>query len=354
MAILDETFLGNSIEDWGIALGIILGAFIATKIAYWIIANVVKKLTKKTKTNLDDVLIETLEKPIIYSILILGYWIAIHYVDLSDNPGILSFLEGVAGIAIIITLTSIVSRVFDALVTEIVLPYVEKTEGGADNYMLPIIRKVTKSIIWVFGIIIGLDNIGFDITAMIAGLGIGGLALALAAQDSVKNIFAGIMIFLDKPFKMQDRIQIEGFDGIVEEVGLRSTRVRTLDGRIVTIPNSTFTDNSVVNVTSQPALKITLNLGLTYDTSEEDMQKGVDILREIVADNSEILEQDCAVGFKDFGDFSLGILFLYYIKPEAHWLDSQNTISKDVLKRFNAAGLDFAFPTQTLLNKEIT
>jgi len=354
MTFLDEKFLGNTIEDWGIALAIILGAFIATKIAYWIIANVVKKLTKKTKTNLDDVLIETLEKPIIYSILILGYWIAIHYVDLSDNPGILSFLEGVAGIAIIITLTSIVSRVFDALVTEIVLPYVEKTEGGADNYMLPIIRKVTKSIIWVFGIIIGLDNIGFDITAMIAGLGIGGLALALAAQDSVKNIFAGIMIFLDKPFKMQDRIQIEGFDGIVEEVGLRSTRVRTLDGRIVTIPNSTFTDNSVVNVTSQPALKITLNLGLTYDTSEEDMQKGVDILREIVADNSEILEQDCAVGFKDFGDFSLGILFLYYIKPEAHWLDSQNTISKDVLKRFNAAGLDFAFPTQTLLNKEIT
>ena len=354
MAFLDEKFLGNSVEDWGIALAIILGAFIATKIAYWIIANVVKKLTKKTKTNLDDVLIETLEKPIIYSILIWGYWIAIHYVDLSDNPGILSFLEGVAGIAIIITLTSIVSRVFDALVTEIVLPYVEKTEGGADNYMLPIIRKVTKSINWVFGIIIGLDNIGFDITAMIAGLGIGGLALALAAQDSVKNIFAGIMIFLDKPFKIKDRIQIQGFDGVVEEVGLRSTRVRTLDGRIVTIPNSTFTDNSVVNVTSQPALKITLNLGLTYDTSEEDMQKGVDILREIVADNSEILEEDCAVGFKDFGDFSLGILFLYYIKPEAHWLDSQNVISKEVLKRFNAAGLDFAFPTQTLLNKEIT
>ena len=188
---------------------------------------------------------------------------------------------------------------------------------------------------------------------MIAGLGIGGLALALAAQDSVKNIFAGIMIFLDKPFKIKDRIQIEGFDGVVEEVGLRSTRVRTLDGRIVTIPNSTFTDNSVVNVTSQPALKITLNLGLTYDTSEDDMQKGVDILRAIVADHSNILEKDCAVGFKDFGDFSLGILFLYYIKPDAHWLDSQNTISKEVLKRFNGAGLDFAFPTQTLLNKEI-
>jgi MscS family membrane protein len=352
MEFLDYRFLGNSIEVWAVALAIIIGTFVATKIVYWVLSNILRKLTAKTKTNLDDVLIDKLEKPIRYSILIIGYWIAIHYIYI-ENEGVMNFLEAVASIAAVLTLTSITSRVFDALVTEVVQPMVEKTEGGADNYILPIISKAVKGIIWTFGIIIGLDNIGFDITAMIAGLGIGGLALALAAQDSVKNIFAGIMIFLDKPFKIKDRIQIEGFDGVVEEVGLRSTRIRTLDGRIVTIPNSTFTDNSVVNVTSQPALKIVLNLGLTYDTDEVGMQKGVDILRQIVADNSEILEEDCSAGFKDFGDFSLGILFIYYVKPEAHWLDSQNTISKEVLARFTAAGLDFAFPTQTLLNKSI-
>ena len=352
MEFLDYRFLGNSIEVWAVALAIIIGTFVATKIVYWVLSNILRKLTAKTKTNLDDVLIDKLEKPIRYSILIIGYWIAIHYIYI-ENEGVMNFLEAVASIAAVLTLTSITSRVFDALVTEVVQPMVEKTEGGADNYILPIISKAVKGIIWTFGIIIGLDNIGFDITAMIAGLGIGGLALALAAQDSVKNIFAGIMIFLDKPFKIKDRIQIEGFDGVVEEVGLRSTRIRTLDGRIVTIPNSTFTDNSVVNVTSQPALKIVLNLGLTYDTDKAGMQKGVDILRQIVADNSEILEEDCSAGFKDFGDFSLGILFIYYVKPEAHWLDSQNTISKEVLARFTAAGLDFAFPTHTLLNKSI-
>ena len=352
MEFLDYRFLGNSIEVWAVALAIIIGTFVATKIVYWVLSNILRKLTAKTKTNLDDVLIDKLEKPIRYSILIIGYWIAIHYIYI-ENEGVMNFLEAVASIAAVLTLTSITSRVFDALVTEVVQPMVEKTEGGADNYILPIISKAVKGIIWTFGIIIGLDNIGFDITAMIAGLGIGGLALALAAQDSVKNIFDGIMIFLDKPFKIKDRIQIEGFDGVVEEVGLRSTRIRTLDGRIVTIPNSTFTDNSVVNVTSQPALKIVLNLGLTYDTDEVGMQKGVDILRQIVADNSDILEEDCSAGFKDFGDFSLGILFIYYVKPEAHWLDSQNTISKEVLARFTAAGLDFAFPTQTLLNKSI-
>jgi MscS family membrane protein len=352
MGFLERIILGNSIQTWAIALVIILGTFVATKIVYWIIANIVKRLTAKTKTNLDDVLIEKLEKPIRYAILILGYWIVIHYIKIENN-NLLSFLEGVASLSAVLIVTSIASRVFDALVTEVVLPIVEKTEGGGDNYILPIISKAVKGVIWTFGVIIGLDNIGFDITAMIAGLGIGGLALALAAQDSVKNIFAGVMIFVDKPFKMKDRIQIEGFDGVVEEVGLRSTRIRTLDGRIVTIPNSTFTDNSVVNVTSQPALKIVLNLGLTYDTDEAGMQQGVDILRQIVIDHSTILENDCSAGFKDFGDFSLGILFVYYVKPDAHWLDSQNTICKEVLKRFNAAGLDFAFPTQTLLNKTI-
>lgn len=352
MEFLERIILGNSIQDWAIALGIIVGTFIATKVVYWFIANIIKKITAKTKTNLDDVLIEKLEKPIRYSIFIFGYWVAIHYLNIS-NLGLLSFLEGVASLSLVLTLTSTASKVFDALVTEVVLPLVEKTEGGADNYILPVLSKAVKGIIWTFGVIIGLDNIGFDITAMIAGLGIGGLALALAAQDSVKNIFAGIMIFVDKPFKVKERIQIEGFDGVVEEVGLRSTRIRTLDGRIVTIPNSTFTDNSVVNVTSQPALKIVLNLGLTYDTDEDRMQQGVDILRQIVADHSTILESDCSAGFKDFGDFSLGILFVYYVKPDAHWLDSQNTICKEVLKRFNAAGLDFAFPTQTLLNTTI-
>ena len=135
MEFLDKVVLGNTVEDWGIALGIIIGSFLATKIIYWIIANVVKRLTKKTKTNLDDVLIETLEKPIIYSILIWGYWIAIHHIDLSGSPRVLFFLQGIASVSIILTLTSIVSRVFDALVTEIVQPYVEKTDGGADNYL---------------------------------------------------------------------------------------------------------------------------------------------------------------------------------------------------------------------------
>ena len=350
MEIIHQEFYGNSILNWGIAVGILILSFVVVKMLYWIFSNVIRRLTSKTKTNLDDVLIDKLEKPLTYLVLILGYWISIHYLVFKEEVEIV--LENAAYFLLVIDVTAILSRIVDALISEVIMPITEKSDSSFDNQLIPVIQKGVRSIIWILGIIIGLDNIGFDITAMIAGLGIGGLALALAAQDSVKNIFAGIMIFLDKPFRIKDRIQIDGFDGIVEEVGLRSTRLRTLEGRIVTIPNSRFTDNSVTNVTSQPTLKVKLNLGLTYDTDENQMQKAIDILEDIVKDQ-EAITDDYAAGFNGFGDFSLNILFIYYVKPDSHWLDTQTLVNKEILRRFNKEGLEFAFPTQTILKKDI-
>jgi len=350
MEVLHQEFYGNSILNWAIAVGILLLSFLVVKVLYWIFSNIISRLTSKTKTNLDDVLIDKLEKPLTYLVLILGYWISIHYLVFKEEVELV--LENAAYFLLVIDVTAILSRIVDALITEIIMPISEKSDSSFDNQLIPVIQKGVRSIIWILGVIIGLDNIGFDITAMIAGLGIGGLALALAAQDSVKNIFAGIMIFLDKPFRIKDRIQVDGFDGIVEEVGLRSTRLRTLEGRIVTIPNSRFTDNSVTNVTSQPTLKVKLNLGLTYDTDEVQMQKAIDILEDIVK-NQEAITDDYAAGFNGFGDFSLNILFIYYVRPNSHWLDTQTLVNKEVLRRFNKEGLEFAFPTQTILKKDI-
>ena len=350
MEIIHQEFYGNSILNWAIAVGILILSFVVVKMLYWIFSNVIRRLTSKTKTNLDDVLIDKLEKPLTYLVLILGYWISIHYLVFKEEVEIV--LENAAYFLLVIDVTAILSRIVDSLISEVIMPITEKSDSSFDNQLIPVIQKGVRSIIWILGIIIGLDNIGFDITAMIAGLGIGGLALALAAQDSVKNIFAGIMIFLDKPFRIKDRIQVDGFDGIVEEVGLRSTRLRTLEGRIVTIPNSRFTDNSVTNVTSQPTLKVKLNLGLTYDTDENQMQKAIDILEDIVKDQ-EAITDDYAAGFNGFGDFSLNILFIYYVKPDSHWLDTQTLVNKEILRRFNKEGLEFAFPTQTILKKDI-
>jgi len=350
MEYLNKDFFGNSIQHWIIAFLVLFGSFILVKILYWIFSSVFKNLTSKTKTNLDDILVKNLQKPLTNLVVIGAYYFSVSYLHFDKNIEII--LVNIAYLLITITLTSIVSKIFDALISEVILPIYKKSETSFDSHLIPVIQKAVRAIIWSLGIVIGLDNIGFDITAMIAGLGIGGLALALAAQDSVKNIFAGIMIFLDKPFKINDRIKIDGHDGTVEEVGLRSTRIRTLEGRIVTIPNCTFTDNSVINVTSQPALKVKINLGLTYDTNEEQMQKAIDILQDIVK-RQDAITNNYAAGFNGFGDFSLNILFMYYVKPESHWLDTQTLVNKEVLRRFNEEGLEFAFPTQTIFKKEI-
>ena len=198
-----------------------------------------------------------------------------------------------------------------------------------------------------------IDNAGYKIGPLLAGLGIGGIALAMAAKDTIANIFGGFTIFTDKPFMVKDRIKIDGFDGFVEEIGLRSTRVRTLDGTQVTIPNSHFSDSAVENITREPTRKVVLNLGLTYDTTPANMEKARKLLKQIATKNNGVNDK-FLISFNAFGDFSLGILFIYYIKKSADILETQNDMNNEILTKFNESGLSFAFPTQSIemLNKK--
>ena len=358
MEFLEKIYYHNTVLQWAIALGIILGGVIFAKILYWFTSTIIKKITAKTKTKLDDLLVDKLEKPIIFIVIIAAYYWAISYLNFPTDAvgktnGLENLLFKLSTFALVINITWMISRILDAVVEEYVVPIAEKSESDFDDQVLPILRKGIRAIIWIMGIIIGMDNLGIDITAMIAGLGIGGLALALAAQDMVKNIFGGIMIFLDKPFKIGERIQIDGFDGTVEEVGLRSTRVRTLEGRLLIINNSTFSDNTVVNVSAEHTRKVVLNLGMTYDTTPEQMQQSMDILKEIVIAHPAIETEDASIGFNAYGDFALGILFVYRIKKEGDILQTQTEINLEILKRFNGEGLEFAFPTQTVFKKEM-
>ena len=358
MDFLEKIYYHNTVLEWAIALGIILGGVIVAKILYWFTSTFIKKITAKTKTQLDDLLIDKVEKPVIFIVIIAAYYWAISYLNFPTGPGgeingMEKLLFKLATFAMVIDITWMISRILDAVVEEYVVPLTEKSESDFDDQVLPIMRKGIRAVIWIMGIIIGMDNLGIDITAMIAGLGIGGLALALAAQDMVKNIFGGIMIFLDKPFKIGERIQINGFDGTVEEVGLRSTRVRTLEGRLLIINNSTFSDNTVINVTAEHTRKVVLNLGMTYDTTPEKMQRSMDIIKEIVLADPGMDENDTSIGFNAFGDFALGILLVYRINKDADILQTQTDINLEILKRFNAEGLEFAFPTQTIFKKEM-
>ena len=350
MEFLNQSFYGNTISSWAISLGIVVGAIIVAKICYWAIGKYVKKITAKTKSNLDDLLVDKLEEPIVYAIGILGFYWGFQRLTFGEN--IDTFFAHIFTFIFTLNVTWLIVRTIDAIIVEYLTPMVSKSESDLDDQLLPLLRKLFKIILWALGIVIGLNNVGFDVGAVIAGLGIGGLALALAAQDTVKNIFGGIMVYVDKPFKVGDRIQIHGYDGFVEEVGIRSTRLRTLEGRLVTLPNAHFSDEAVENVTLEPSRKVVVNLGLTYETSPEKMELAINILKEISAGNPD-LEENHLVSFNNWGDFSMGIMYIYFIKPTSDILQTQTDINMAILKRFNAEGLDFAYPTQMIYKKEV-
>ncbi|WP_428027136.1 mechanosensitive ion channel family protein [Arcobacter sp.] len=233
------------------------------------------------------------------------------------------------------------------MIEKYVVPRVKDSETDLDDILLPIMRKLLNITIWTITIIVGIDNAGYNVTTMITGLGIGGLVFALAAKDAVANLFGGFIIFSDKPFNMNDRIMLNGHEGYVREIGLRSTKLETLDGRIVTIPNSNVTDNPVLNISKEKGRKIKFHLGLTYDTSVANMELAKEILVNIITKNEHT--RDAVIAFESFGDFSLNILCIYWIKSGSPIMDTQDSINMQILKQFNEHKLNFAFPTQTLM-----
>jgi MscS family membrane protein len=238
--------------------------------------------------------------------------------------------------------------VIDGLIEEYLVPIVSESESDLDDQLLPILRKGIHAAVWIMAIIVGVNNAGYDVGALIAGLGIGGLALALAAQDTVANLFGGITIFVDQPFTIKDWIKIDSHEGIIEEVGIRSTRIRTFEGRLVTIPNKVFAESAIENVSAEPSRRVILVFGLTYDTKPENMKLALSLLADVHTRFSEHLEEKHLELFDSFGDFSLNIKFIFYIKKGEDVFQLNSQIKMEILEKFNAAGLDFAFPTQTI------
>lgn len=345
MEILNQTYYGNTVLQWLTAMGIVFGGVILSKIAYFIFQGVGRKLTAKTETRLDDIVLDLAEEPFVFGIALASVWFAFKSLTLPDTMMAYSG-KGLHLIAACLV-AWLLSRLFDSFYKEVLVPMADKSETDLDDQLLPIVRRGVRTIIWGLAIIIGLNNAGYDVGAMLAGLGIGGLALAMAAKDTVSNMFGGFTIFTDQPFKIKDRVVVSGYDGIVEEIGLRSTRIRTLDGRLVTVPNSTFAENPVQNVSAEPNRKVAMTLGLTYDMKTKDIDAAIETLNAVVK-STEGTEENVITGFTGFGDFALEVLFIYYITKGADIVGVQTEINMKILKQFEEKGLDMAFPTQTL------
>jgi MscS family membrane protein len=227
-----------------------------------------------------------------------------------------------------------------------------KTESKLDYMLVPIIGKSLRVTIIIL-VLVEIAHTLSDkpIHSIIAGLGIGGLAIALAAQDTIKNFFGSILLFFDKPFEIGDRIVIDGHDGPVEEVGLRSTKIRTLEGHLVTVPNGELANKTIQNIGKRPYIRRIINLTITYDTQPEKVDRALEIVKEIL-NNHEGRHKDYPprVYFNDFNSSSLNIVVIYWYHPPKYWdfMAFSERFNKEVFRRFNEEGIDFAFPTQTL------
>ncbi len=349
LEILSQTFFGITLQNILISLGIAVGAYIIGKIVYYLFKTVGRKLTAKTKTDLDDVLIDIIEEPIVAIIVLVGVFIAFTFLGIQDK-GINGLFNSVFKIAVIIVLAWTAFRFINALSDKILIPLSKKTKASFDDHLVPLISKGAKAIVAVIAVIMIMDSIGFDVTALIAGLGIGGLAIAFAAQETISNLFGGISLMLDKSIKIGDKIRIDsGEVGVVNEIGLRSTRIRTFSNEVIIVPNSKMANSKIINY-AQPNNygRGQIKFGVTYGTEPAKVQK---IVLDILKNNLKVSKKEDrkpVVEFLSMGDFSLNFTAKFWCDDYTNVWSAERELTTAIYNGLNKNKIGIPFPTQTV------
>lgn len=349
--MLDQLYYNNTLQNWLISGGIILSALIINWLITVINKRYLRSLAKRTKNQLDNILVNSLETPLKVGIVLIAIWTAFSRLEMSKSFD--EFLFKTYEILTVLNVTWFVAHLVNRLLNEY---FVQKSQRDSyyrhrfqrDTHFISLIKKVFTFLIWMIGIVTALNNAGLDLKAILGTLGIGGIAIALAAQDTVKNVFGGFTILLDGTFRIGDKIKIGEHEGFVEDIGVRSTKIRNYDRRLITLPNYKIVEDAVVNISAAPQLRIITNLGLVYNTSPAKMQNALEILEKIAMENNSIANEGISAAFEDFGDFALKIRFSYFITDPTDRFETPSKVNLEILNRFNEAGIEFAFPTQTL------
>ena len=229
----------------------------------------------------------------------------------------------------------------------------KKTESTLDDQLVPLIVKSLSILVITLGILFILQNIGYNITSLLAGLGIGGIAFALAAQNTVSNLLGSITIFSDKPLQLGDWISIGDIEGIVEDVGFRTTRVRRFDQALVTVHNSQFINTGIINYTAMKKRRITFNLGITYGTYAGKVKEVVEGVRKIIETDENFDHSFFMVKFTEFGAYSLNIFVYCFVKTTDRAMSYaiREEFNLKIMKLLDELNVEIAFPSQTLYLK---
>lgn len=346
-------FFDSTLGGYAGAFIVLVFAWVVRFVFIHIVENYLTMLTKRTKSDVDDELIKKIKVPIGNIIFLIGVYFAVLFLELPKAP------YNWHGLLFNIIDTFIIVMVLWALmrILELIAHFLSESWKKADikqyDQLLPFLRDFAKILLIVGAVIAVVIAWDKDPTALVAGLGIGGLAIGFAAKDTISNIFGSITIFADRPFDTGDWVIIDKIEGTVEEVGFRTTKVRTFGKSLVTIPNSIIASTPVENYSRRPRRRVKQNLGILYETPIDKIEEAVNGIRKILEDHQEIEQNPILVYFDSFGESALNI-FIYYFTATADW-NSCMTIKQEVnlkiMRLFESLDVEFAYPTSTLWHK---
>jgi len=347
---LNWQFLGQDVYRFALAFLIILISLIVRKIFDKFISKKLHQWAAKTEFPYDDVLITSLSPPLSALFFSLGIFFALFMFELPREPYDIPLLITQAyHVTLSLIAVWAAYRLCD-LITELTHAFLKKQDKEMADHFTPLVRQAIRITVLVIGGILILQNLGYSVTSLVAGLGIGGLAIALAAQDTVANLFGTVVMFTDKPFKIGDWIRFGEVDGFVEKLGFRSIKVRTWSNTLMYIPNKKVTSEIIENCTAMKKRRVKMTIGVQYDSPPEKVRQLVKRIENLLRNDPGVHQDYMLVRFTDFGPSSLDI-FLYYFTKSTAWaeyLEVRERINLGIMDIVHELGLSFAFPSQTI------
>ncbi|WP_027003765.1 mechanosensitive ion channel family protein [Hugenholtzia roseola] len=324
-------FYDNTAQEWLLAMGVFAAILLGGFLLLFLLRKGVGHLADRTSTKVDDIILERSHKPLVIFICIAALKMALKMLAFSDafHEQFNNFLY------LFLTLNAawLLVRVMEALAEEYLMPY-SKKNGSQYVWLLPIAKRVIKVLIWSIALIEALSNAGYDIAGLLTGLGIGGIAIAIAAKNTVMNIFGGINIIVVRPFKIGDRILIDDYDGFVEDIGLSTTFIRRfIDNTLVAIPNKTFSDKEVVNISAAQGVRATFLLHLPLSLTASQLGIAVELCQQAIIEG-EATHQEHIVGVKQISEMGIVLEVIFYARPEFGIWKARTETTQKILAAF--------------------
>lgn len=341
---LAQEFYGNTVRHYVIALAIIVGGILLVRIFRNRLLNQIKKWTEKTETKLDDYIIRGIEKFGLPILVFVAIYSGLSYLTFSEKGD--KFIDN----AMIVVITLYVIRLLSSFIRLALESFISKQEGGQEKLkQLNGIMLIVNAIIWAVGLLFLFDNLGYNVTTIIAGLGIGGIAIALAAQNILGDLFNYFVIFFDRPFEVGDFITVDDKKGTVEHIGIKTTRLLSVNGEQLAFSNSDLTKSRIHNFKRMNRRRVVFSLAVVYNTKPE-MLEGIPSLVEQIIGTQQLATFDRA-HFATFGAYSLNFEVVYFIESSEYvdYMNVQQEINLKIFKAFAAEGIEFAYPTQTVV-----